>query len=113
MDWSPGLTAIPDTGPGPVRRVGGSGARTWALSAHVEALLAAGQSGGLLGAAVVNQPVGTATPLHLHTREAEAFFLLEGEKTYRAAEETFLVEAGDFVWLPAGIPHAFRVTGAG
>jgi AraC-like protein len=31
--------------------------------------------------------------------------------TYRADDETFMVEAGDFIWLPAGVPHAFRVTG--
>ena len=49
-----------------------------------EHLLPPEESGGRLGVAVVTQPPGIATPLHRHTREAEAFYLLEGEMTYRA-----------------------------
>jgi len=49
--------------------------------------------------------------MHRHTHEAEAFFLLDGTMTYRAGEETFDLGAGDFLWLPRGLPHAFRVTG--
>ncbi|MCB0900329.1 MAG: cupin domain-containing protein, partial [Actinobacteria bacterium] len=30
---------------------------------------------------------------------------------YRAGEETFELGAGDFIWLPLGLPHAFRITG--
>ena len=59
----------------------------------------------------MTQPPGIATPLHRHTREAEAFYLLDGTMTYRAGEEVFHLGAGDFIWLPAGLPHAFRVTG--
>ncbi len=40
------------------------------------------------------------------------FFLLDGSMTYRAGEQTFRLSAGDFIWLPMGLPHAFRVTGA-
>jgi mannose-6-phosphate isomerase-like protein (cupin superfamily) len=111
MSWDVDHLAVTDTGRAPVHLPAGTGAAAWTLSSHFETVLSAEESGGLLGAAIVTQPVGTATPLHVHTREAEAFFLLEGEMTYRAADETFPVEAGDFIWLPAGIPHAFRVTG--
>jgi quercetin dioxygenase-like cupin family protein len=76
-----------------------------------EHLLSADESGGQLGVAVVTQPPGTATPLHRHTREAEAFYLLDGTMTYRAGEEVFHLCPGDFIWLPAKLPHAFRVTG--
>lgn len=70
------------------------------------------QESGSLGLSLVTQPPGVATPLHRHTREAEAFYLLDGTMTYRAGEQTFHLEAGDFLWLPEGLPHAFRVTGA-
>ena len=40
-----------------------------------EHLVAAGQTDGRLGMSLVTQPPGTATPLHRHTREAEARFL--------------------------------------
>jgi hypothetical protein len=48
----------------------------------------------------------------VHTREAEAFYLLEGAMTYRAGEQTHHLTAGDFIYLPKGVPHAFRVTGS-
>lgn len=77
-----------------------------------EHLLSAADSGGALGMALVTQPPGVSTPLHRHTHEAEAFFLLDGSMTYRAGDETFHLSTGDFIWLPAGLPHAFRVTGS-
>ena len=84
---------------------------TWAMGSLFEQLLSSEDSGGRLGMALVTQPPGTATPLHHHTREAEAFFLLDGSMTYRAGDETFHLSAGDFIWLPSGLPHAFRLTG--
>jgi hypothetical protein len=32
--------------------------------------------------------------------------------TYRAGEQTFALSPGDFIWLPVGLPHGFRVTGS-
>jgi len=93
-------------------RPAGSAPATWAMGSLFEQLLSARDSGGALGMALVTQPPGTATPLHRHTREAEAFFLLDGSMTYRAGEQTFHLSAGDFIWLPSGLPHAFRVTGS-
>jgi quercetin dioxygenase-like cupin family protein len=92
-------------------RPAGSAPATWAMGSLFEQILSATHSGGALGMALVTQPPGIATPLHRHTREAEAFFLLDGLMTYRAGDETFHLAAGDFLWLPAGLPHAFRVTG--
>jgi len=92
-------------------RPAGSAPATWAMGSLFEQVLSAADSGGALGLALVTQPPGTATPLHRHTREAEAFFLLDGSMTYRAGEETFHLTGGDFIWLPPGLPHAFRVTG--
>src|SRR5689334_5336557 len=96
-----------------VFRPAGTGRGTWAMGSLFEHLLTAEESRGSLGVAVVTQPPGIATPLHRHTREAEAFFLLDGSMTYRAGEDTFHLESGDFIWLPALLPHAFRVTGIG
>lgn len=95
-----------------VHRPAGSGPATWAMGSLFEHLLSAGDSGGALGMALVTQPPGVATPLHRHTHEAEAFFLLDGSMTYRAGDEIFHLSSGDFIWLPAGLPHALRVTGS-
>ena len=95
-----------------VVRPAGTGRGTWAMGSLFEHLLDADESGGALGVALVTQPPGIATPLHRHTHEAEAFYLLGGTMTYRAGDEVFRLGEGDFIWLPAGLPHAFRVTGS-
>lgn len=94
-----------------VYREAGTGRGTWAMGSLFEHLVSAEETGGRFGAALVTQPPGIATPLHRHTREAEAFYLLSGTMTYRAGNETFELSQGSFIYLPQGLPHAFRITG--
>ncbi len=89
----------------------GTGRATWAMGSLFEHLLEGDVSAGALGVALVTQPPGVATPLHRHTREAEAFFLLEGQMSYQAGEELFELYPGCFIHLPLGLPHAFRIRG--
>lgn len=89
----------------------GDGPGTWAMGSLFEHLVSAGQTGGTLGMSLVTQPPGIATPLHRHTREAEALYVLEGLVDYRAGDERFELTAGSFLYLPLGIPHAFRIRG--
>jgi quercetin dioxygenase-like cupin family protein len=96
-----------------VMREPGAGRAIWAMGSLFEHLLEDEQSGGRLGIAVVTQPAGIATPLHRHTHEAETFYVLHGELTYRAGDETFELYAGCFIYLPQGLPHAFRIRGDG
>lgn len=51
-------------------------------------------------------------PLHVHTREDEAFYVVAGTISVRIGDETHEAPAGSFVWLPRGIPHAWDVVGA-
>lgn len=95
----------------PVVHRTGSGPGTWAMGSLFEHLVSARQTDGRLGMSVVTQPPGTATPLHRHTREAEALFVLEGEITYRAGDEVHELSDGAFLYLPQDVPHAFRVRG--
>ena len=96
-----------------VMREPDTGRATWAMGSLFEHLLESEESAGRLGVAVVTQPPGIATPLHRHTHEAEVFYVLDGELTYRAGEETFELYAGCFIYLPQGLPHAFRIRGKG
>ena len=95
-----------------IYKAAGEAPATWALGSLFERVLTGDQSGGAFDISLVTQPPGTATPLHRHTREAEVFYLLAGSISYRAGEETFHLTAGDFIYLPLGLPHALRVTGA-
>ena len=97
--------------PGVIYRPAGTAPATWAMGSLFERLASPGETRGL-DVALVTQPPGTATPLHRHTHESEAFFLLDGSMTYRAGEMIYRLTAGDFIYLPSGVPHAFRVTGS-
>ncbi|GAA3585923.1 cupin domain-containing protein [Nonomuraea rosea] len=97
---------------GVVIRSAGEGPATWAMESLFERLASGEETGGTLGVSLITQPPGVATPLHVHTHEAEAFYLLDGTMTYQAGEVRHELSAGSFIYLPSGIPHAFRVTGA-
>jgi quercetin dioxygenase-like cupin family protein len=89
----------------------GTGPGTWAMGSLFEHLVSAGQTDGRLGMSMVTQPPGTATPLHRHTLEAEALFVLAGQITYRAGDAVHELTEGSFLYLPQRLPHAFRVRG--
>jgi quercetin dioxygenase-like cupin family protein len=89
----------------------GEGPATWALGSLFERMASGAETGGAFDLSLVTQPAGTATPLHVHAAEAEAFYLLDGTMTYRAGEQTHNLSQGSFIYLPSGVPHAFRVTG--
>jgi quercetin dioxygenase-like cupin family protein len=52
---------------------------------------------------------GAASPLHVHRREAESFYILQGDLTIWAGGELIEAPAGSFVYGPANVPHTFTV----
>src|SRR6266581_9382457 len=92
-------------------RGAGEGPGTWALGSLFERLASGEETGGGFGLSLVTQPPGTATPVHVHTMEDEAFYLLDGTMTYSADGELHRLASGSFIFLRRGRPHAFRVTG--
>ena len=92
-----------------VRRAG-EGPAVWAVGSLFQQLASKDETGGPLGLTLVTQPHGSATPMHVHTREAEALYLLDGNLTYQAADETYQLSPESFIYLPSGVAHAFRVT---
>ena len=50
---------------------------------------------------------GSEPPPHVHTREDELFYVLEGEFDVYVGKEAFKVEAGECVFLLRFTPHAF------
>jgi mannose-6-phosphate isomerase-like protein (cupin superfamily) len=51
-------------------------------------------------------------PLHVHTREDEYFYVIDGTLTVRIGDERFEAGPRSFVFLPRGIPHEWDVVGA-
>lgn len=46
-------------------------------------------------------------PLHIHPHQDEYFYVLEGEYLFQAGEEMHNLSAGDTIFLPGNIRHAF------
>ena len=55
-------------------------------------------------------PRGTATPLHVHHNEDEAFYVVEGEVTVLTGGERIDLVAGDYLFAPRDVPHTTIVT---
>ena len=56
-----------------------------------------------------NEPPNFGPPLHTHHDAAEAFYVLEGEYIIFLDGREFRCPAGSFIFIPAGLPHGFRV----
>jgi mannose-6-phosphate isomerase-like protein (cupin superfamily) len=63
-------------------------------------------TGGALS--VFETTIEDGPPLHVHDREDECFYVLDGELSIRCGSDTFDAPAGSFVFLPRGRPHRFR-----
>jgi quercetin dioxygenase-like cupin family protein len=46
-------------------------------------------------------------PLHIHAHQDEVFFIVQGEYLFQVGEDKHHLKAGDTIFLPRTIPHAF------
>lgn len=56
-------------------------------------------------------PPGGGPPPHVHSREEEGFYVLEGEITFNINGERVVAKAGTFANMPVGTPHSFKNDG--
>jgi mannose-6-phosphate isomerase-like protein (cupin superfamily) len=52
---------------------------------------------------------GHEPPPHMHSREDELFYVLDGEFDVYVGKEAFKVESGECIFLPRRKPHAFVI----
>lgn len=50
-----------------------------------------------------------AAPRHLHEREEEGFYVVDGEVTLAIGDEMIEGTAGTFAFVPRGVEHAFKI----
>jgi mannose-6-phosphate isomerase-like protein (cupin superfamily) len=50
---------------------------------------------------------------HLHYEQDEFWYILKGEFLFKVGDETFTAKAGDTVFGPRNVPHAFAKVGEG
>jgi len=56
-------------------------------------------------------PPSAGPPLHVHTRESETFFVLDGQFKFVVGDQTIQAAAGEVLVAPPGIPHRFQNVG--
>src|SRR3954451_22561355 len=83
--------------------------RTVAVVGDVYRFLATGgDTGGkyALFEAIVSP--GGGPPSHVHSREEEGFYILEGEITFQIGADRLVATTGTFANMPVGTPHSFK-----
>jgi quercetin dioxygenase-like cupin family protein len=81
----------------------------WHFGGLLVLKLTGSDTDGQLALAEELMPRGCEAYMHRHSRDAETFFMLDGEVTFTLGEERFLATSGAVVHVPRGVPHAFRV----
>ena len=97
------------TTPAQIIQLGPGQGPAFSAVGDVYRMLATGEQTG--GAYVLSEArvlPGGGPPPHIHHREDEAFFVLEGEITLMLGDNKVVGTAGAFVHGPRGIPHAFK-----
>jgi mannose-6-phosphate isomerase-like protein (cupin superfamily) len=67
------------------------------------------QTGGRYTLVEILAPDGYGSVLHVHHREDEGFWILEGELTFYVGDQTIKARPGSFLFGPKDVPHAFTV----
>src|SRR5437763_6900148 len=93
------------SGPGAGRTVSHGGGTSSELK------LAGEQSGGDWAVVEWRLRAGDEPPIHIHTREDETLYVLEGAITAFVGDQRIEVEAGSYAALPKDVPHGLIVRG--
>ena len=85
------------------------GGRTIAVVGDVYRFLATGNdTNGKYAMWEALVPPGGGPPPHVHSREEEGFYILEGEITFQIGNTQVIATAGTFANMPVGTPHSFK-----
>ena len=68
-------------------------------------------TGAAYSLAVEVTPPHGGLPLHVHHREDEAMYILEGEYEIQCGDDVFQATAGTFVFLPRDVPNRYQNVG--
>jgi quercetin dioxygenase-like cupin family protein len=99
------------TAPGdPIVLLPGAGEALWFLGTLVTVKSSAETTGGTVAVTENLAPRGAGSPLHVHRREDEWFYVTEGALTFWVGGQVIEAPAGSFVYGPRDVPHTFIVS---
>jgi quercetin dioxygenase-like cupin family protein len=82
----------------------------WHLGGLLTIRAAAGDTNGAIAVVEERAVRGYATPQHVHGREDETLFVIDGTVEYTVDGRVGTVGAGEAAFLPKGLAHRFEVT---
>jgi quercetin dioxygenase-like cupin family protein len=92
----------------PILMDAGGGHTFTMLGTSMRFIATAASTGGRYTVLEQVTPPGWGPPRHIHSREDEIFYILEGSYELHVGRERRIVSAGASAVLPRGIPHGFR-----
>ncbi|WP_217921281.1 cupin domain-containing protein [Miltoncostaea oceani] len=84
-----------------------TGEARWWLGGLAVILAGAGHTGGALSVIEVTAPPGERTPLHVHHREDETFYVIEGSVTIEVGDARVELGPGGLAVGPRDVPHRY------
>ncbi|HWO65057.1 MAG TPA: cupin domain-containing protein [Umezawaea sp.] len=84
----------------------------WHLGGLLTIRMAGADSNGSIGVVEERAVRGYSTPPHVHGREDETLYVIDGELEYSVDGRNGIAMAGEAVFLPRGLAHNFRVVSA-
>lgn len=87
----------------------GEGASVWSLGGRFTTKVAGAQAEDRFALVEALAFRSAEPPLHIHHREDEAWYVLDGKMTVYVGDDELEATAGCFVFAPRGIPHTFTV----
>jgi mannose-6-phosphate isomerase-like protein (cupin superfamily) len=75
----------------------------------ISILISGEDTGGTFSMWEGRQRPGSEPPLHVHYTNDETFVVLEGKLRILVGDEIYDASPGDVVFVPRGVPHAFKV----
>ena len=91
---------------------GGGEARWWGEGLAVIKTTGA-DTGGQMAILEITEPPGAEAPRHVHHREDEGFWVLEGDVIFDVGGTTITATKGDYAFGPRDVPHSYRVGPSG
>ena len=83
----------------------GEGEARWWFGQLATVKASAVDTGGAYTLVEIAVGAGYETPLHVHHREDESFWMLEGHATFQVGDETIEAPVGTYLFGPRDVPH--------
>ncbi|CAM6103369.1 unnamed protein product [Calypogeia fissa] len=83
------------------------GMSVWVLGILVTLKAISNETGGIYSVFEEIVPPGAGAPMHMHTREEETWYLLDGEMVWTVGRRSFHATKGCLIHCPRLVPHYF------